>query len=104
MFKRFSVPLAVGALLVWASAGPVVVAQSPATPVAAPQSGVISGALRLQVDLPLAGGTVSLPFAVSGWLVPWMLEGGRCGGVVAHIGSDDVASYKRLIITVRCRA
>ena len=38
------------------------------------------------------------------WLVPWMLDGGRCGGVVTQLGSDDVASYKRLIITVRCRA
>ena len=41
---------------------------------------------------------------VNAWLVPWMLRGGRCGAVVTHIGGDDVASYKRLIITVRCRA
>jgi len=41
---------------------------------------------------------------INAWLVPWMLEGGRCGGVVAHIAGDEVASYKRLIITVRCRA
>ena len=41
---------------------------------------------------------------VSSWLVPWMNEGGRCGAVVAEVRSDDVASYKRLIITVRCRA
>ncbi len=41
---------------------------------------------------------------ISAWLVPWMLDGGRCGGVVTQVGSDDVASYKRLIITVRCRA
>ena len=40
---------------------------------------------------------------ISRWLVPWMLEGGRCGGVVARLGDDSVASYKRLIITVRCR-
>lgn len=40
---------------------------------------------------------------VSSWLVPWMLQGGRCGGIVARIGSDDIASYKRLVITVRCR-
>ncbi|HEX7020598.1 MAG TPA: hypothetical protein VF159_11330 [Gemmatimonadaceae bacterium] len=41
---------------------------------------------------------------VSSWLVPWMLRGGRCGAVVTQVGGDDVASYKRLVITVRCRA
>jgi hypothetical protein len=41
---------------------------------------------------------------VNAWLVPWMLEGGRCAAVVSQVGGDDVASYKRLIITVRCRA
>jgi hypothetical protein len=40
---------------------------------------------------------------VNAWLVPWMLDGGRCGASVDQVGSDDVASYKRLIITVRCR-
>src|ERR1044071_5052098 len=41
---------------------------------------------------------------VSSWLVPWMFAGGRYGAVVEQVRSDDVASYKRLIITVRCRA
>jgi hypothetical protein len=41
---------------------------------------------------------------INAWLVPWMNEGVRCAGVVAQLGSDDVASYKRLVITVRCRA
>jgi hypothetical protein len=41
---------------------------------------------------------------INAWLVPWMLRGGRCGAVVAQIGGSDVASYKRVIITVRCRA
>src|ERR1041384_3555661 len=40
---------------------------------------------------------------VSSWLVPWMLDDGRCSAVVARGGGADVASYKRLIITVRCR-
>jgi len=40
---------------------------------------------------------------INSWLVPWMLEGGRCGAVVARVRDDSVASYKRLIITVRCR-
>jgi hypothetical protein len=38
------------------------------------------------------------------WLVPYMLDGARCSGVVTQLAGDDVASYKRLIITVRCRA
>ena len=41
---------------------------------------------------------------INSWLVPWMLEGGRCGAVVTRVRDDSVASYKRLIITVRCRA
>jgi hypothetical protein len=41
---------------------------------------------------------------ISAWLVPWMLEGCRCGAFVTQIAGDDVASYKRLLITVRCRA
>src|SRR5215216_3220635 len=40
---------------------------------------------------------------INAWLVPWMLDGARCGAVVAHVAGDDTASYKRLIITVRCR-
>lgn len=39
---------------------------------------------------------------VNSWLVPWMLAGGRCGAVVAQVGGDDVASWKRLVITVHC--
>jgi len=40
---------------------------------------------------------------INAWLAPWMLDGGRCGAVVVRVGGDDVASYKRLIISVRCR-
>jgi hypothetical protein len=41
---------------------------------------------------------------INAWLVPRMLAGERCGATVAHVAGNDVASYKRLIITVRCRA
>src|SRR4051812_23171045 len=41
---------------------------------------------------------------ISQWLVPYMLDGARCSAVVAHVRGDDVASYKRLLISVRCRA
>ena len=40
---------------------------------------------------------------INQWLVPSMLDGCRCSGVVAQLGGDDVACYKRLVITVRCR-
>jgi hypothetical protein len=40
---------------------------------------------------------------INSWLVPWMLDGGCCGAIVAEVRSADVASYKRLIITVRCQ-
>lgn len=45
-----------------------------------------------------------LPFAVSCWLVPWMLDGGRCGAEVVKVGTDDVASWRRVIIRVTCAA
>lgn len=41
---------------------------------------------------------------INAWMVPWMLQGGRCGAFVTHVGNDDIASYKRLTITVQCRA
>ncbi len=41
---------------------------------------------------------------ISLWLVPRMLEGDRCSGIVTQLAGDDVASYRRLIIIVRCRA
>lgn len=37
---------------------------------------------------------------VSAWLAPWMLAGGRCGATVRYLGGADVASWKRLVITV----
>ena len=52
-----------------------------------------------------AGGDVvgHLSPDINSWLAPWMLSGGRCGAVVVHLGAEDVASYKRLIINVRCQ-
>lgn len=39
---------------------------------------------------------------VNSWLVPSMLAGERYGAQVSRVGGDDVASWKRLVITVRC--
>jgi hypothetical protein len=38
---------------------------------------------------------------VSAWLSPWMLAGDCYGAEVAEVRGDDVASWKRLLITVR---
>src|ERR1041384_6786876 len=32
---------------------------------------------------------------INAWLVPWMFNGACYGATVAHVGSDDVASYQR---------
>jgi hypothetical protein len=39
---------------------------------------------------------------LNSWLVPWMLAGHRCQARVAKVGGADVASWKRLVITVHC--
>ena len=44
-----------------------------------------------------------LPLQVAVWLAPWMLGGGRCSAEVAKVRGDDVASWERLTVTVRCR-
>lgn len=38
---------------------------------------------------------------VNSWLAPWMLSGSCYAAEVAEVRGDDVASYKRLLITVR---
>ncbi|MDQ3697370.1 MAG: HIRAN domain-containing protein [Gemmatimonadota bacterium] len=43
-----------------------------------------------------------LPNTISYWLGPWMLEGGRTRASVRKLESDDVASWRRLIIEVQC--
>jgi len=52
-----------------------------------------------------AGGDVvgHLPLQIAAWLAPWMLEGGRCAATVEKVGTDDVESWRRLVIQVRCR-
>ena len=40
---------------------------------------------------------------IGAWLAPWMLAGGRCSARVEKVGSDEVASWRRLVIRVHCR-
>jgi hypothetical protein len=39
---------------------------------------------------------------VNGWLAPSMLAGSCYAAEVSELRGDDVASWKRLVITVRC--
>ena len=50
--------------------------------------GDVVGHLRPDIGAPLAS---------------WMIDGGRCGARVAFVGSDDVASWRRLVITLQYR-
>jgi hypothetical protein len=51
-----------------------------------------------------AGGDVVGHLApdLNSWLVPWMLAGHRCRAEVARVGGAEVASWKRLVISVSC--
>lgn len=44
-----------------------------------------------------------LPLQVAVWLAPWMLGGGRCSAEVEKVHGDDVASWERLVVTLRCQ-
>jgi hypothetical protein len=43
-----------------------------------------------------------VPTDIARWLAPWMMAGGRCRASVQKVGTDDVASWRRLVIEVRC--
>ena len=43
-----------------------------------------------------------LPPEIGAALAPWMLDGGRCRAAVEKVGTDDVASWRRLVISVDC--
>jgi hypothetical protein len=61
------------------------------------------GAEPLTVWVHARGGDVvgHLSPDLSAWLSPWMLAGDCYGAEVAEVRGDDVASWKRLLITVR---
>ena len=44
-----------------------------------------------------------LPLQVAVWLAPWMLGGGRCGAEVSEVHGDEVESWRRLVVVIRCR-
>jgi hypothetical protein len=44
-----------------------------------------------------------LPPEINRWLVPWMMHGGAASAVAVRVGGEEVPSWKRLLIEVRCR-
>jgi hypothetical protein len=43
-----------------------------------------------------------LPPEIEAWLTPWMLRGGRATARALRVRGDDVPSWRRLLIEVRC--
>jgi hypothetical protein len=43
-----------------------------------------------------------LPPEIEQWMGPWMLRGGYAQARVAKVESDDVPSWRRLVIEVNC--
>ena len=43
-----------------------------------------------------------LPPEIGAGLASWMLAGGRCRAAVEKVGSDEVASWRRLVIRIVC--
>ncbi len=51
-----------------------------------------------------AGGDVvgHLSPTIGAWLCPWMNDGGRCRARVQKVGSDEIESWRRVVIEVQC--
>jgi hypothetical protein len=45
-----------------------------------------------------------LPPEINSWLAPWLLRGGAARATALRVRGDEVPSWKRLLIEVRCRA
>ena len=43
-----------------------------------------------------------LPPEISQWLAPWLLRGGAARATAVRVRGDDVPSWRRLVIEVRC--
>jgi hypothetical protein len=54
------------------------------------------------VHLPGGDPIGHLPPEISRWLAPWLLRGGRASATAVKVGGDDVPSWRRLLIEVRC--
>lgn len=45
-----------------------------------------------------------LPPEIEAWLGPWLLRGGSARAVAVRVSGDDVPSWRRLLIEVRCES
>jgi hypothetical protein len=43
-----------------------------------------------------------LPPEINQWLAPWLLRGGHATATAVRVRGDDVPSWKRLVIEIRC--
>lgn len=43
-----------------------------------------------------------LPPEIEAWLAPWLLRGGRVQARAVRVSGDDVPSWRRVLIEVRC--
>lgn len=43
-----------------------------------------------------------LPPEIEAWLAPWLLRGGRVQARAVRVSGDDVPSWRRILIEVRC--
>ena len=43
-----------------------------------------------------------LPPEINAWLAPWLLRGGQARATAVRVHGEDVPSWKRLVIEVRC--
>ncbi len=55
------------------------------------------------VHLPSGDPLGHLPPEINQWLAPLMLSGGSASATTIRVGDDNVPSWKRLLIEVRCR-
>ncbi len=55
------------------------------------------------VHLPGGDPLGHIPPEIGRWLAPLMLAGGSASATALKIGGDDVPSWRRLLIEVRCR-
>jgi hypothetical protein len=54
------------------------------------------------VHLPTGDPIGHLPPEISGWLCPWMQEGGRVDATAVRVRGEDAPSWRRVVLEVVC--
>ena len=63
----------------------------------------VQGSPEVWVHLSTGDPIGHLPPEISGWLCPWMQEGGRVDATAIKVCGDDVPSWRRVVLEVVCR-